>query len=145
VPTRKLPDYTKTNARTLRRDSTDAEAVIWYNLRRHGVAGYKFRRQHPFGPYILDFYCPSAGLVVELDGSQHLEPHNALRDQAKTEFLHEQGLRVLRFDNIQALKETRAVLEVILAALESPLPSGGEGTDEGEGTPRLTRHETCPT
>jgi len=117
-----LHERLKTNARSLRRDPTDAEAVIWYNLRRHGIAGYNFRRQHPFGPYILDFYCPAGRLVVELDGGQHLDMDNARRDQERTTYLEQHGLRVLRFNNIQALKETKAVLDVILKLLEDPSP-----------------------
>ena len=86
------------------------------------MAGHKFRRQHPFGPYILDFYCPAAQLVVELDGGQHLDTAIARRDQARTTYLEKRGLRVLRFNNIQALKETKAVLDVILKLLEDPSP-----------------------
>ena len=86
------------------------------------MAGHKFRRQHPFGPYILDFYCPAAQLVVELDGGQHLDPDIARRDQERTIYLEKRGLRVLRFNNIQALKETKAVLDVILKLLEDPSP-----------------------
>ncbi len=121
MQSRRVPDELRSNARGLRANATDAESVLWYNLRRHGLAGYKFRRQHPFGPFSPDFYCPAAKLVVELDGSQHFEPENARRDAERTNYLNEHGLRVLRFDNIQALKETRGVLEVILGALENPL------------------------
>ena len=86
------------------------------------MAGHKFRRQHPFGPFILDFYCASARLVIELDGGQHLDLDNARRDQERTSYLEQQGLQVLRFNNIQALKQTKAVLDVILQALEHPSP-----------------------
>ena len=101
---------------------TDAEARLWFNLRRHGTAGRKFRRQHPFGPFILDFYCADAHLVVELDGGQHFEPAQAAYDAERTKFLETKGLRVLRFTNIEALMQTDAVLEVILGALENPSP-----------------------
>ena len=103
MPTRKLPEPTKSNARALRREMTDAESKLWYHLRAHGLAGFKFRRQHPFGPYVLDFYCPIARLVIELDGGQHFEPETLVRDAERTRYLEESGLRVLRFTNFEAL------------------------------------------
>ena len=120
--TRRLPEHTRANARKLRYASTDAEARLWYNLRRHGLAGHKFRRQHPFGPYILDFYCAEARLVVEVDGSQHIETQTVVRDAKRTRYLEQHGLRVLRFTNLEALLETDSVLAVILVALANPSP-----------------------
>src|SRR5581483_5861978 len=122
MPTRKLPDRTKANARGLRTESTDAERILWFNLRRHALAGFKFHRQHPFGPYILDFHCAAAKLVVELDGGQHLEAEGQLRDARRTAYLEKQGLRGLRFDNRQAILETHGVLDVIREALGDPSP-----------------------
>ena len=120
--TRRLSEHTKANVQRLRRALTDAEARLWYNLRRHGVAGFKFRRQHPFGPFILDFYCSEARLVIEVDGSQHFEAENELRDRERTRYLEERGLRVLRFTNREVMLETDAVLNVILEALTVPSP-----------------------
>jgi len=60
--------------RQLRRSSTDAEAFLWYHLRSRRLAGFKFRRQHPYGPFILDFFCAERNLAIELDGGQHFEP-----------------------------------------------------------------------
>jgi very-short-patch-repair endonuclease len=129
--TRRLPERIKANARSFRRQPTDAEARLWYNLRRHGLAGFKFRRQHPFGPYILDFYCAEACLAIEVDGSQHLEPEAIMLDAERTRFLGMQGLRVLRFDNLEVLTQTEAVLNSIFAALgtllPNPLPRGARG------------------
>jgi len=122
LPTRKLPEPTKSNARALRREMTDAESKLWYHLRAHGLAGFKFRRQHPFGPYVLDFYCPIARLVIELDGGQHFEPETLVRDAERTRYLEESGLRVLRFTNFEALSETDATLNAIDEALGSPSP-----------------------
>ena len=122
MPTRKLPEPTKSNARALRREMTDAESKLWYHLRAHGLAGFKFRRQHPFGPYVLDFYCPIARLVIELDGGQHFEPETLVRDAERTRYLEESGLRVLRFTNFEALSETGATLNAIDEALGSPSP-----------------------
>jgi len=78
----------------------------------------KFRRQHPIGPYLADFCCPEAFLVVEVDGGQHSEQVAA--DQSRTEYLRVRGFKVLRFWNNEVLHHTDAVLEVIVAAL--PLP-----------------------
>ena len=80
-------------ARRLRQDATDAERKLWFVLSRRQVEGAKFRRQHPFGPYILDFYCEKTRLAVEVDGGQH----TAERDQVRTAYLNGQGVSVLRF------------------------------------------------
>jgi very-short-patch-repair endonuclease len=99
-------------ARELRRSSTDAELFIWRRLRGRHLAGLKFRRQHPEGPYVLDFYCVERKLVVEIDGGQHyLEPH---RDEIRDAWLAGRDILVLRFSAREALVETEAVLERIL-------------------------------
>ncbi len=108
-------------SRRLRRDSTDAEGRLWRALRSSQL-GTKFRRQHELGPYILDFVCIERGLVVEVDGSQHLEAEAREHDEARTRYLMSRGLRVLRFDDRQVLLERPAVLEAILQALEQPSP-----------------------
>src|SRR5215216_2343610 len=77
--------------RQLRRDSTDAEGRLWWILRNRQIAGAKFRRQHEFGPYVLDFYCPERKLVVEADGGQHWEPDEAARDARRTAYLAARG------------------------------------------------------
>lgn len=107
----------KANARKLRSDMTDAELLLWGKLRRKLLHGVQFYRQKPIGPYIVDFHAPAARLVVEIDGSQHLEADAAMRDKARDDYLAKQGLKVLRFDNLQVLKETEAVLNVIDAAI----------------------------
>jgi very-short-patch-repair endonuclease len=99
VPTRKLPDHTKTHARNLRANATEAEAKLWYYLRNRQMRGFHFRRQHPLGSYILDFYCAEKNLVIEVDGSQHFETQHAARDAQRSAHLEELGLTVLRFDN----------------------------------------------
>jgi adenine-specific DNA-methyltransferase len=120
-------------ARSLRKQSTDAERALWRRLRGRQLDGFKFRRQHPVGPFFADFACVEAGLVVELDGSQHLEPDVARADATRTQRLREAGFDVLRFDDRQALLETDAVLQVIQRRLAmrhphpSPLPQAGEG------------------
>ena len=88
-----LPTRTRGVAKTLRREMTDAEQALWFRLRGGRLDGLKFRRQHPVPPYIVDFYCVEAKLVVELDGSQHGPEADAVRSQC----LERQGLQVLRF------------------------------------------------
>jgi very-short-patch-repair endonuclease len=110
----------KTNARQLRGDMTDAEQKLWYRLRRKQINGWQFYRQKPIGPYIVDFYCPAANLVIEIDGSQHFEAEHQLADQKRDEYMNQLGLQVLRFDNRQVLLETDAVVEVISKIPPSP-------------------------
>lgn len=102
-------------ARQLRNQATDAERHLWRHLRREQLAGYKFRRQFPLGPYIVDFICVSARLVLELDGGQHLETQ--AYDAARTLEIEARGYRVLRLWNDDVLLRTEAVLEVILRQL----------------------------
>ena len=107
-------------ARTLRRSSTEAETRLWYRLRNRQAGGYKFRRQEAIGPYVIDFFCYDALLVVEVDGSQHFEPDVAMQDEDRTAYLRSLGLHVIRFDNRQVLAETDAVVETILRVLTAP-------------------------
>jgi very-short-patch-repair endonuclease len=106
--------------RSLRRQTTDAEATIWRYLRDRRFDGFKFRRQHACGPYILDFFCPERRLAIELDGGQHFEPAVQQNDQRRTAFLRARGIWVLRFNNDQVFLETDAVLEAIARALSDP-------------------------
>jgi very-short-patch-repair endonuclease len=85
----------KTDRKRLRRSSTPAEAVLWKYLQHRKVLGKKFRRQSSVGPYIVDFYCPEAGLVIELDGAPHFAPGADEYDQQRTEYLENAGLRVI--------------------------------------------------
>ena len=107
-------------ARALRRNQTDAERRLWSRLRNRQIAGFKFKRQFPIGPYFADFVCLEPRLAVELDGGQHLEQQT--RDAVRTEFLGRLGYRVLRFWDNDVLLRTDAVLESIHAALICPSP-----------------------
>jgi very-short-patch-repair endonuclease len=100
--------------RDLRQASTDAEAVLWRHVRGRQLAGAKFRRQHQFGPYILDFYCAERNFAVEVDGGQHYSPEGESKDAARTRYLEARGVRVVRFSNLDVLRETTAVVEEIL-------------------------------
>ena len=108
--------------RRLRRDQTEAERMLWQHLRDRRLLGWKFRRQHRIGPYFADFVCAEAGLVIELDGSQHLTQQR--RDETRTRFLATHGLRVLRFWNDDVLRDTDLVLAAIMNALAPHPPSG---------------------
>jgi len=101
----------------LRRESTDAERLLWSRLRGQRLLGYKFRRQHPIGHFIVDFVCTECALVIELDGGQHLE--RTVEDSARTRVLQDMGYRVIRFWNHQVLTETAAVLAAIREKLEA--------------------------
>jgi very-short-patch-repair endonuclease len=109
--------------RALRRNSTDAEAALWQQLRARRLAGFKFRRQHPCGPYILDFYCPAERLAVELDGGQHFDPAARAYDQRRDLFLRRRRIQVLRFPTDLVFRDPLAVLEAIVLALGLVDPS----------------------
>jgi very-short-patch-repair endonuclease len=100
-------------ARDLRQAMTPAEKLLWQHLRNRKLAGLKFRRQHPIGRFIVDFYCASGKVVIELDGDVHQaqQPYDA----ARTEALAQQGCRVIRFSNEAVLAE----LEMVLASIEA--------------------------
>jgi very-short-patch-repair endonuclease len=112
----------KVRARTLRQTSTDAERALWHRLRDRRLSGHKFRRQHPVGPYIADFACMEAGLVIELDGGQHLEPDKACADARRTADMNALGFHVMRFSDRDALLQLDAVLTCILEWLTAGRP-----------------------
>jgi very-short-patch-repair endonuclease len=138
--------------RQLRTDATDAEGLIWQHLRGRRFQGFKFRRQHPIGPYILDFFCPLRGVAIELDGGQHFEIAAQAYDQRRTDFLSGHGICVLRFNNDLVFLETEAVLEVIAHAVDgdpSPQPSprrtgarGKAGAVGGDPSPQPSPRRT---
>jgi very-short-patch-repair endonuclease len=103
-------------AREMRKEPTPAEEALWRLLRDRRLAGFKFRRQHPFGPYILDGYCPRAKLVVEADGGTHATPEGRDADRERDAYLAANGVLVLRFWNTEIAHEQEAVLERIAAA-----------------------------
>ena len=91
------------NARSLRRSMTKEEAKLWYQFLR--LYHPRFHRQYVIGSYIADFYCHQAKLVVELDGSQHCTPEEIEYDEKRTQYLRSQGLKVLRFSNLDVLQQ----------------------------------------
>ncbi len=111
----------KEKARRLRAQMTDSERVLWARSRRQQIRSVQFYRQKPIGNYIVDFYAPKANVVVEVDGSQHLEGEHAEADSQRDAYLASEGLGVLRFDNLQVLNETEGVMELILRAVSESL------------------------
>ena len=132
-PLSRTRERVRVRARELRRAAPEAEQAIWQRLRNRQLAGHKFRRQHPVGPFFVDIACLEALLIVELDGGQHFEPDALAADQRRTIAIGKLGFTVLRFDNLQALAETDAVLSAIWQGLDAhhphphPLPHAGEG------------------
>jgi len=117
----RAPRSTFDRARTLRREMTLPEVLLWQALRRRQLDGLLFRRQHPVGPYVLDFYCPAHGLAIEVDGAAHDGADRAARDRRRDAWLGAQGIRVVRFPAVDILRETSRldVLATIAAAAAS--------------------------
>lgn len=107
-----------TRARQLRKSATQHERLLWRHLRNRQLRGWKFRRQHPVGRYIIDFYCPEARLAIELDGGGHNFANSESLDQERTRFLASKNILVLRFWNYLINRELRSVLETIWSTLK---------------------------
>ena len=137
VVRRGYPRHALTAARTLRRNRTDAEGLLWHYLRNKQLAGYRFRRQQPIGPYIVDFACLSRKVLIELDGGQHAEQTS--RDEKRDAFLRARGYRVLRFWNTEVFENCFGVLERVYEAVagdpppQSPAPEGLATTTPPQG------------
>ncbi len=119
--------------RSLRNSATDAERVLWLRLKGRQIEGCKFRRQHPYGDFIVDFACLERQVVVELDGSQHFDSNRY--DETRSDFLRASGFVVLRFWNNQVFAEIEGVLELIRRELVARVrtPSPPNPPLEGEG------------
>ncbi|MGB8657554.1 MAG: endonuclease domain-containing protein [Candidatus Zixiibacteriota bacterium] len=108
-----LKDY----SRTLRKNMTDAERLLWSKIRRKNLKGHQFYRQKIIGNYIVDFYCPKTKLIIELDGSQHYQEEGIKRDKIRDAYLKNLGLRILRFSDRDVLNNLNGVLERIFENL----------------------------
>ena len=111
----------KATGRQLRQNLTDSECALWRRLRGKQLLGVQFYQQKPIGNYIVDFYAPKAKLVIEIDGSQHLEAPHVEKDRERDEHLGRLGLTVLRINGRQVLKETEAVVELIYQTITTQL------------------------
>jgi len=131
------------HAAPLRRNMTDAERTLWFELRGRRLQGFKFKRQWTIGFYIVDFCCLEHRLIVEVDGGQH----EAETDETRTAWLEGQGYRVIRFWNNEVLGNLEGVLQAIVMALApqdphpNPLPQAGEGA---RGAHRKHREAPSP-
>ena len=114
-----ISDFKRKAAQRLRANTTEAETILWRHLRQLEMKGTHFRRQVPIGPYVADFACMQARLIIEVDGSQHGTEGGLASDAARTQWLETEGYRVLRFWNNEVTTETEAVLEAIDHALRS--------------------------
>lgn len=101
---------------------TKAEVILWMHLRKRAVNGARFRRQHPVGPYIADFACPSEKLIVEVDGATHATPDELAYDARRTKYLEQQGWTVLRVNNSDVYENMDGVWRTIGAQLAPPPP-----------------------
>jgi very-short-patch-repair endonuclease len=105
-------------ARILRRNMTDAERILWNKLRNKQLVNHKFRRQHPLDPYVLDFYCPSKRLVIEIDGGQHYTSEGKTRDKSREKYLNQLDIEVIRYSDRGVLTKVDAVLQDILKRIK---------------------------
>ena len=121
-PLMRAPRSTVHRARRLRREMTLPEVLLWRALRRGQLDGLLFRRQHPFGPYVLDFFCPEHGLAIEVDGAAHDGASQAAHDERRDIWLSQQGVRVLRFRAADVLSD-EARLDILATVTATVAPS----------------------
>ncbi len=118
----------KQRRKELRHKETEAERIFWSYVREKQFQNLKFYRQYSVGPYILDFYCPSIQLAIELDGGHHNDTDNKIYDAERTEYLKELKIEVLRFSNNEVLEDAEDIFEKINVFLNPPLGlRGGQG------------------
>ena len=122
-PTWKVSSRLRSNARALRKNSTDAERILWSELRDHRLNGAGFRRQVPIQNFVADFTCHAAKLVIELDGGQHFSDQAEPADDARSAAIEAQGFKVLRFSNHDVMTNRAGVLETIAAAVAERAPT----------------------
>jgi very-short-patch-repair endonuclease len=123
-----MPDgISYTRAKVFRRVMTPPEARLWVRLRGKRLNGVKFRRQHPIGPYILDFYCHWVKLAVEVDGSTHDAPDRMAHDRWRTAWLATHGIRVIRLRASDVRDEIEGVMDFIQRSVRERIPPGYHG------------------
>jgi cyclase len=110
------------NAKKLRRNRTEAENILWENIRHKKLNGLKFRRQHPIGDYIIDFYCHDKKLGIEVDGEIHQKKEHKMNDLQRTSELNQLGIQIIRFTNNEILDEMKMVKKKILDSIKFKLP-----------------------
>ena len=125
-------ERSRKRAKRLRQAMTDAEVILWSRLRRGLLAGRKFRRQHPIGPYIADFACVEARTVIEVDGATHSTDNEREHDRRRDAYLRKSGWKVLRVHNEDIYKRLCDVLNLICLEVPPPRPSAGPPPQAGE-------------
>ncbi|MEO7992545.1 MAG: DUF559 domain-containing protein [Chryseolinea sp.] len=118
--------------RDLRNNSTSAEAVLWNHLKESKL-GKKFRRQHSVGNFILDFYCPTERIAIELDGAHHFTDEGIKYDEVRTQYLNSLNIKVIRFENVKVFEDLEGVLDEIRACFDHPDSAGAESVPPEAG------------
>jgi very-short-patch-repair endonuclease len=139
-----VPDEHRGFAAQQRREPTRAEALVWHCLRAGRLDGWKFKRQVPFGPYVADFSCAEARLIVELDGRPHENPEQQARDAARDRWFERRGFTVLRLSNDLVLASIELAMEEIARALPSPVQGEGGLPAQPRAGERALRAEAPP-
>ena len=122
-PTWNVSEKLRSHARERRKNSTEAERILWSELRDHRLNGIGFRRQVPIKNYIADFACHAAKLVIELDGGQHFSEQSEHADAARSAVIAVRGFQVLRFSNHDVMTNRAGVLETIATAIAAKAPT----------------------
>jgi very-short-patch-repair endonuclease len=122
-PIWKVPSKLRSNARSLRKNQTEVERILWSELRDHRLIGASFRRQVPIGNYVADFVCHAAKLVIELDGGQHFSDSQEAADARRSAIIEANGFQVLRFSNHDVITNRPGVLETIATAIAARAPT----------------------
>lgn len=112
------PESSFVKAKALRKDGTQAEKILWAKLRNNQLKGYKFRRQHPIGLYIVDFYCHQLNLVIEIDGDYHNIQEQIEKDKERTQNLETDGLQLIRFTNKDVMENLEKIISEIMIKTE---------------------------
>ncbi|WP_241773462.1 endonuclease domain-containing protein [Chryseobacterium sp. Leaf394] len=117
------PESSFVKAKALRKDETQAEKILWAKLRNNQLKGYKFRRQHPIGLYIVDFYCHQLKLVIEIDGDYHNIQEQIEKDKERTQNLETDGLHLIRFTNKDVMENLEKIISEIMIKTDEILHS----------------------
>jgi len=133
--------YLEERRKRLRTFGTPAEAALWNSIKNKKIAGLKFRRQHSVGNFILDFYCPSIKLCIELDGEDHYWEQGIKRDERKTTYLKSKNIQVLRFENRLVFEDLDFIIETILNYYQSTTPSPPAAYKSASSEPPLLIQE----
>lgn len=122
----------KSRRQQLRKNMPPAEVILWQRLRGRQVLGYKFRRQYSVGPYVLDFFCPTLRLGIELDGDSHFREGAKQKDRERDKYIRSFGIHVLRFLNTDVYENLEGLLELLVGAMRQREAEQPVGADDNE-------------